>query len=169
MVDRKHLRPSVRFQGETGWRTQTMQERRHTYTHTLTHRHTHTRTHMHTHTRLHIHTPLDFTEAEKCNSLSKEYILKVMLTVCYVKNQLRKTTLKTTEHNFLFTFVSTFSLSIEFIIFREFSVKQVETSTSGIWIIIINVTSFVPTGCQVLEKFMVCVCVFDAHLIVLQE
>ena len=48
-----------------------------------------------------------------------------------LKNQLRKTTSKTTEYNFLFTFVSTFSKSIDFITFMWFGVKQIGTNTSG--------------------------------------
>ena len=53
----------------------------------------------------------------------------------------------TTKDNFLFTFVSIFSLFTEFIIFRGFSVKQVGTRAGAIWIITINVTQIVPIGC----------------------
>lgn len=112
-----------------------------------------------------IHAP-QISEKQTGRSLSKENISKVILKAQYVKNQLRKKHLKeTTEHNSLFTFVSAFSLSIDIIIFKEFCVKQIGAGTSGIWIIDINVTPYVPRDCKAWGNLRgVCVCVFLQNL-----
>ena len=94
------------------------------------------------HRRPHIHTPLDFTESEKCNSLSRRYISKVLLKVCILNiNGVKQ------QNIIFFTFVSTFLLSIDVIICRDVSVKQVGISTGGIWSITFHVTPAVPIGC----------------------